>query len=576
MTAALLAQAAAALRQGHPQAALDLAAQALGHAPNDPALHDVSGRALKSLGRLAEAEDALRRAVALAPAAFGPLFNLGNVLLARENYAEAAQTYRNALRIDANFPGAHNNLGQALQRLGRFAEAAAAFREAVRLAPNAAELRINLAGALQLQGEWHEAATAWAEAMRLAPTNPDAVSGHAQALRVLRRHTEALAAYQALSRLKPGDIAAQTELAGAYQRLGRFDDAAAVARTLVRENPDNPQALCTLGGTLRVAGHLAESARVLEQAMRLAPADDRTRYQAAYTYLLADRFTEGFAAYESRFAIQGIPKPGSAQDWDGKPFAGTVLIYDEQGLGDVLQFLRFVPLAAQRARLVLRVQPALLRLAATLAGAAQVVTNEENLPPHDKRCAFCSLCHVLGITPATLPSAPYLKADLSLAQAWRQDLAARAGLNVGLAWQGNPVFEFDTQRSLPLDAFLPLASVPGINWISLQKDERASHLAPSVPILDVAQRLTDMADTAALIAALDLVISVDSSRVHLAGALGKRTWVLNRYAADWRWHWGRDDSDWYPSVRQFRQSRPDDWTSVIHRVRAALQQEAGT
>jgi hypothetical protein len=224
----------------------------------------------------------------------------------------------------------------------------------------------------------------------------------------------------------------------------------------------------------------------------------------------------------------------------------------------------------RRARIVLRVQPPLQRLAERLPGVDAVVTPGQVLPPHDRRCAICSLAFVLGVSASTLLPSPCLTVDPALAQSRHRHLGARPGLKVGIAWQGNPSFKFDTQRSLPPKAFRAWSAIPGIAWVSLQKDEPAASFAPGLPILDLAGRLIDMIDTAALISALDLVIAVDSSRIHLAGALGARAWLLNRFAADWRWHVGRDDSDWYPGVRQFRQSRPADWTTVIERVGAAL------
>lgn len=558
------------LQSGQAHTALDLAVAALQRRPKNAAFHDTHGMALRALGRLAEAEQALRTAIRLAPKSFGPHYNLGNALLAQGKLAEAEQAFRQAIRIGPGFYGVHNNLGHALRQLGRTADAAAAFRAASRAAPGAVEIRVSLADALEALERWDEAEAEWATAMRLNPSDTAIMARRARVLRILRRHDGALPVYQTLARLQPHDLDAATELAGAYQRLGRYDDALAIARRLADAHPHDPRALCTLGGTLREAGQAIASIATLEHGLTLAPGDSRLRYHLAHSYLLAGRLAEGFAAFEARFAILGIDRPGSAPDWDGQAFSGTVLVYDEQGLGDVLQFLRFVPLAARRARIVLRVQPPLRRLAERLPGVAAVVAGDEALPPHDRRCAVCSLPLLLRMAAGPLPSEPYLTADPTLVAAWQAVLAAPPVFRVGLAWSGRPGLEFDTLRSVPLDEFAALASIPGVQFVSLEKDHPARDLAPGVPVLDVRDRLADMMDTAALITALDLVIAVDSSRIHLAGGLGKPAWLLNRHAPDWRWLLGREDSDWYPSVRQFRQPGPHDWTSVMARVRAAL------
>ena len=259
-----------------------------------------------------------------------------------------------------------------------------------------------------------------------------------------------------------------------------------------------------------------------------------------------------------------------------------LLVHSEQGLGDTLQFCRFVPIVAQGAKIVLEVQPPLHRLLADLPGIAEIVAEGDKLPPFDLHCALLSLPRFLGTSLETIPGeVPYLTADPLLVSAWRRRLAGLAGLKIGLVWAGGPrpdepaESSVDRHRSMPLARLAALAEVEGVSFVSLQKGPPAAQAAqppPGMVLHDFTAELDDFADTAALVEALDLVISVDTAVAHLAGALGKPVWLLNRFDTCWRWLLGRDDSPWYPTLRQFRQPAAEDWDSVIAAVKAALAQ----
>ena len=275
--------------------------------------------------------------------------------------------------------------------------------------------------------------------------------------------------------------------------------------------------------------------------------------------------------------LRKLPQPL----WTGEDLAGkTILLHHEQGLGDTIQFMRYAPLVAARgARIVLELQPALVRLAAGFQGTMEIVAAGSPLPPFDFHCPLLSLPERFATDLATIPVAiPYLVPETEATARWRRQLAPGAGLKIGLVWAGNPAHQDDRKRSLPLERLMPLLKVPGLRWFSLQVGERAGDIArlPGGMITDLSQNLTDLAETAAAIANLDLVVAVDTSVVHLAGALGRPVWVLLPFAPDWRWMLGRDDSPWYPSLRLFRQKRPDDWDAVVAKVRRALARQVSS
>jgi hypothetical protein len=316
-----------------------------------------------------------------------------------------------------------------------------------------------------------------------------------------------------------------------------------------------------------------------------SPNDAYAHFNRSLSLLALGHYERGWEEYEWRWksALAHVRRDFSAPLWrndfplDGK----TILVHAEQGLGDALQFCRYVPLLAARATVVLVVPKSLTRL---LAGMAQTVTTGEPLPRFDAWIPMMSLPLAFRTTAETIPSpARYLHADPERIAVWRQRLAPLPGRKVGLVWSGSPRADdprsrlIDRRRSMALDWLAPLASVPDISLISLQKGEAAvqAQTPPSGMVLhDPSSELQDFADTAALVEALDLVISVDTSVAHLAGALGKPLWVLNRYDQCWCWLAGRTDSPWYASARLFQQKTHGDWTAVIHAVTAALRARA--
>jgi hypothetical protein len=299
--------------------------------------------------------------------------------------------------------------------------------------------------------------------------------------------------------------------------------------------------------------------------------------------LLTGEFRAGWANYEFRF-MKSPPAERNrfAQPrWQGEPLAGkTILVHAEQGLGDTIQFARYLPLlAAQGARVLVEAQAPLKTLLESLPGELEFFVRGESLPPFDVHCPLLSLAHGFGTELATIPSAtPYLAAPSEALSRWAMRFPVSTQPRVGVVWSGNPRHENDHRRSLSFDEFRPVLMAPGIEFFSLQKNAKpadAAALAALPHVTDLGSELATFADTAAVIAHLDVVIAVDTSVAHLAGALGKPVWVLLPFAPDWRWLLGRDDSPWYPSARLFRQPRIGDWQTVAAEVGHALAANAG-
>jgi len=400
--------------------------------------------------------------------------------------------------------------------------------------------------------------------------------GHA--LTDLGRPDEAIAAYQTALRHNPALPDLANSLALALLEANRLEEALAHLEAVVRRQPGDTQARNKLAGVLRELGRLDAAEAMYRAAIRQASDDPLLHENLAIVLLLAGRLADGWAESEWRWRRRPELAMGFTQPcWEGEPLNGrTLLIHAEQGIGSNIQFCRYVALVLPERRTVLAVQPSLVRLLGSLRPHVEVVAFGDPLPQVDLRCPMLSLPRVLGTNrvediPADIP---YLHADPGAVARWRRRTGTLPGLRVGLAWAGNPEdVRMDRRRSMKLAHMAPLAEVPAVSLVSLQVGDAARQLGDSplaVKVHDWTAELGDFAETAALIEALDLVISVDTAVVHLAGALGKPVWLLNRFDTCWRWLLGRDDSPWYPTLRQFRQPSAGDWPSVIERVRTAL------
>jgi tetratricopeptide (TPR) repeat protein len=524
--------------------------EALRLRPDHGEAHAGLGVALASGGKAEEGVAHLRQAVGLRPGLAKAHHNLGVALADLGKPEEAAASLREALRHRPDYPEAWYNLGVTLGQLGRRDEAVAAYREAVRLRPGYAEALNNLGLALTEAGEHGTAAVFLRQAARLRPDFAEAHNNLGLALAGLARHAEAEAAYAEALRLDPASVEAHTNLGSAYKDQGRLDEALASYELALWHRPDGATA----------------------------------HWNRALAWLQAGDFARGWPEYEWRWRrARAERRRFSGPAWDGGPLEGrTVLLWAEQGLGDTLQFVRYARLVRERgARVVLAAPGTLLPLLGSCPGVDQLVDEQAEAPPFDVQAPLLSLPGLLGTTLGTVPAdVPYLAAEPARVARWRGRLAKLPGFRVGIALQGNPRHVGDRHRSVPLDCFAPLAGVPGVSLVSLQKgpgSEQVAALAGRWPVADLGDELDQGAafvDTAAVVQGLDMVVTVDTAVAHLAGALGRPAWVALSAAADWRWLRGREDSPWYPTLRLFRQERPGEWGPVFARLAAALSQAA--
>ena len=450
------------------------------------------------------------RAAAADPRSPLPEYTAGRIRQAEGRLGEAETHYRRSLALEPGQAKAHNNLGCVLQMQGRLAEAIGAFRRALALDPQLAQANQNLS---------------------------------------------------AITR----DPESARNAAAAYRRA-------------LEANPHDAEAHCNLGNVYRELGMHREAIASFADAIRLSPQYAEAHYSRAEALLLCGELAEGWREYEWRGQVKGLGTPARAFAqplWNGEPLAGkTLLLHAEQGLGDTIQFVRYARLAAERcATVLLECQPQLAGLLRGVPGVAQVIARGEPLPQFDAHLPLLSLPRVFGTTVETVPrDGPYLRADPEKRERWRRELG-EGPLHVGLAWAGRPQQWDDRKRSISLSTLAPLATLDGVSFHSLQWGEAAAQAVPQEMRLErYGDRIRDFSDMAALVAVVDLVVTVDTSVAHLAGALGAQTWVLLARAPDWRWLLEREDSPWYPTMRLFRQRSDGDWLDVATRVARALRE----
>jgi tetratricopeptide (TPR) repeat protein len=562
---------------GRLEEAIGCFRRALDLRPDSPEAQNNLGNALLDQGEPEAAMPYLRRAIALRPDYAEAQYNLGIALVKLRQPDEAVACYRRALAVRPDYPDALNNLGQTLWELGAQDEATDCFRRALALRPDSPEALNNLGISLREKGQRSEAAEHFRRAVALRPAYLEALTNLAMTLNDLGRFEEAAAAYRQGLAIKPDLVHERNNLGAALAQLGRFEEAGECYRQALSRQPDYPEALNNLGNVLRAQGRLDEAIAAYRQAAALKDDYPDVHHNLAMALLASGELAAGWTEYEWRWRtdqLRAAHRDFGKPLWRGEAGAGrTLLIHAEQGFGDTIQFCRYAPLAAARGwRVVMMVQRALVRLLGSLDGVAEVRPARGDPPPCDAQCPMMSLPLALGTTLATIPAPrSYLHADPREVSAWGERLAALGGrgVRVGLVWAGNPgrspiLSAVDRRRSMPLDRMAPIFAVPGVQFVRLQKDQRAA--AEAHAMVDVMDHMKDFADTAALVTQLDLVISVDTAVAHLASALGRPVWLLDRYDPCWRWLTGRQDSPWYPALRLYRQTAPGDWDGVVATV----------
>jgi Flp pilus assembly protein TadD len=548
------------------------------------------GVALSSLARYAEALAAFDQAVRLKPDYAEAHHNLGNSLRRAGRAQEALEHYREALRLRPGWTDVLNNLGVAFRQLGKADEALVHFRQALVHKPDHAEARNNLGVALADQGKLAEAAAVYRQVLKLKPNAAETHNNLGVILVQQGKLELGIERYRRALEIKPDYPDAHNNLGNALRQQGELDQAEASLRQALRLKPEYAEAYNNLAIVLVKQGRVDEAVPNYLQAIRLKTDYPDAHKNLALAWLARGDYREGFTEYEWRwktkdFGARSLDKPR----WDGSvPARGagglaSILVYAEQGLGDTIQFIRYVPLVAQRGLNVLLECPTALHpLLAGFPGVSRLVASGDAGPAgkpdlrFDLQAPLLSLASIFQTTPETIPNQPYLRAEPERVARWRDELKKIPGFKIGIGWQGSPRFHDDRFRSVPLASFAPLAKIAGVRLVSLQKGHGVEQLGgvKGWNVVDFGNKLDGdgaFLDTAALMTQLDLVITSDTAIAHLAGALGVRAWVALGKAADWRWLLEREDSPWYPSLRLFRQKTWGDWAEVFERMAYELQ-----
>jgi tetratricopeptide (TPR) repeat protein len=603
-------------RVGDNVAALSFAEKASAAQPENSVYLNTQGFVLRLLGRYGESIQKLKEAIARKPDYADAYNNLGIALADGNDLTNAEQAYRKALECKPDFAEVLNNLGNILYKGGRRDEAMAIYQDAIRVKPDYAEAYCNLGDGFANQNQHKEGAEAYQKALEIAPNWADAWYKFGNSLFRLNQLEPSIQAYQRCLDINPRHTRCLTNIGATYEKMSRYDEAALMIRQALIIAPEDLTALKNLGHVLLKLGQPAEGMQLLMKAVQIAPADPDAHYTLgnsllrmeklqdamncymrvrqlqpagargyfapASVLLLNGQYKEGWAAYESRFDMAAFkPNVPNIQErlWDGSPLNGRdLLVHVEQGFGDTIQFIRYLPKIAKENRgtgglIKLLCEPELYRIIQSVEGYDEIYQlNSGDQVTFDVQVPLLSLPARTGTTLETIPNeTPYLKAPETKHDPIRRPEGTK--LAVGIVWAGRPTHSDDRYRSIPFGWFSSLVDVPGVHFYSIQwggRSQEAKGLAEQGRLTDLSDRLTDFGETAAIIDQLDLVIACDTSVAHLAGALGKPVWVLMAYGGEWRWLMNREDTPWYPTMRLFRQRICGDWRNVFIRVKNAL------
>lgn len=543
--------------------------------PNYVEAFNNRGNVLNELGQPEKALASYDAAIRIKPDHIQAYLNRGHVLNDLKHFDEALQCFDEALAIAPNLPEPYYNRGNTLNLLGRYEEALVAYDKALAINPDYQDIHINRGNVYKTLKQWDEALACYDKVLEINPLHAESHYNRGNVLTDLKRWDEALASYQQALKIKPLYAEAFNNIAIVMNELARWDEALTHCDQAVLLKEDYAEAYFNRANLLTELMRLDEALVSYDKALYF-----NTDYVDAYwnkslLLILTGRYTDGWQLYEWRMRQDDLKHSYpffSEPEWRGQSSIGgkRLLIQGEQGFGDVIQFCRYLPkLQSLGAELIFEVHPALVNLLSSLQCSMTLVAKGKVLPQFDAYCPVMSLPFVFGTTVETIPAdIPYLFSDASKVKQWQNKLGNRNLKRIGLAWSGSSTHKKDKNRSLRLEDFLPFTHLP-FEWHSLQKEYRQQ----DKDILDLHPEihqhqsdLVDFSDTAALLECMDLVICVDTSIAHVAGALGKPVWILLPYIPDYRWLLDRHDSPWYPSACLYRQDQSRNWQSVIQNI----------
>lgn len=530
-------------------------------------------------GDLEEGVRLIERSLEINPRQPDALYFLGIALHEMNRHSEALVSYDRAIALMPGFFQAHNNRGLVLEVIGRHAEALDSYDRAIALNPMHANAHSNRGNVLSALGRYDAALGSYDHAIAINPGNAKAYYNRGVALSNLKRDEEALASYDRAVAIYPAYAKAYNNRGLALTALRRYDEALISYNKSIALNPDVAETHNNLGNALKDMKRYDDALASYGRAVELKPDDADIYLNMSYLKILLGEFEEGWALHEWRWRHRDSsrsPRRFPVPLWLGQESlrGKTVLLHTEQGFGDTIQFCRYAPMVeALGAKVVLQAPQMLVELLSSLKGSVHVIPMEHPLPDLDFHCPLMSLPLAFKTVSATIPAdIPYLTADEDKRNDWRGRMETRAKPSVGLVWSGNPDHANDHNRSIPLNSLAPLHGL-NIEYFCLQKDIRPADrefLVEQKWIRQYENGLSAFSDTAALLMEMDLVISVDTSVAHLAGALGKPVWIMLPFSPDYRWMAEGEGSPWYPTARLFRQPRAGDWSSVIAEVVAEL------
>lgn len=512
----------------------------------------------------------------------------GDKHAAESRLKEAEQCYRRALAIDPALAEVHNNLGIVLDRAERFGEAIACYLQALAIKPDHATACLNIGNWHRLHGNREEQVRYLEKAVALKPDYHEAHNNLGSAFYSEGKFDEAISCFEKALSIRPDFAQAHLNLGICHRAKKNSHEEIAHIEKAITLQPDFHEAHNQLGFTWQTRAEFKKAEECHRIALAIAPNSPSCKLNLSHALMQQGNYEEGLELFEARFAAYKIQiedyddtyfdVASKAPPWTGGDLRGkTLLLWMEQGFGDNLMMLRYLPelLHKGAARLVVACRPELARIVRQLPCAPEVVVTEKEVRgnTYDFHCPLTSLPYLLRTRLDTIPAPiPYLSVPEEMKRHWADRLAGQPGRKVGLVWAGNKRMPRDDLRSMPLETLAPLRAIPGLVFVSLQKGG-AQDVREGIdwPRRDWIDECEDFLDTAALVENLDLIIGVDTSTIHLAGALGRPVWLLNRFESEWRWMTGRTDSPWYPTLRIFRQPALYDWHGLVTEIAAELQ-----
>jgi tetratricopeptide (TPR) repeat protein len=566
-------------QKGKYEDAVRIIGKSLTIEPNQSDVLNLLGNALQNINRLEDALVSYEKAIAINPNYAEAYSNLGVALQKLCRFSEALACYEKAIAINPNYAEAYANLGNAFKILKRLDEAIASYDQAININPGYFEAYSNRGNVFQDLKCHDEAILSFNCAIAINPEYAEVYSNRGISLRDLNRLDEALASYERAIAINPNYVEAFSNRGIALQNLNRLNEALTSYDKAIAINPNYFEAHVNRGNVLKDLKQLDEALASYDRAIAINPFYAEGYWNKSVVKILNGDYLDGWKLYEWRWRKEPLihfyrtyhqPLWLGEQLIDGK----TLLIYPEQGYGDYIQFIRYIKLIEKLGALVILELPAeLISIISSFKGNFSIIENGNKLPDFDYHCPIMSLPLAFKTTIKTIPAeVPYLYASTDRKKKWQQQLGTKIIPRVGLVWSGSINHKNDFNRSISFETFGPLFNLP-VEFHCLQKEIRTNDeiaLESNSKIIIHTDLLIDFSDTAALIETMDLVISVDTSVSHLAGALGKPVWILLPYAPDYRWMLDKNDTPWYPTAQLFRQSKIGDWVSLINQIRDEL------